>query len=121
VEHDPILRPLFPSTFRCAIEEFSAFLVQFLGGEAEDTQRRWWLSLRESHRRFTIGPRERNAWLRAMTVTLGEASVIGDSAVSTIALPLPHRRGSVKSRRARRVLNHTPAMTTPIAPQASTE
>jgi truncated hemoglobin YjbI len=81
VERDPILRPLFPSTFTCAIEEFSAFLVQFLGGDADDTQRRWWLSLRESHGRFAIGPRERNAWLRAMTVTLSDGSVIADAAV----------------------------------------
>ena len=100
VERDPILRPLFPSTFTCAIEEFSAFLVQFLGGEADATQRRWWLSLRESqrrwwlslresHRRFAIGPRERNAWLRAMTramtcamtAALSGESVIPDAAV----------------------------------------
>ena len=81
VERDPILRPLFPSTFTCAIEEFSAFLVQFLGGEADHTQRRWWLSLRESHHRFPIGQRERNAWLRAMTTTLADASVIADAAV----------------------------------------
>ena len=54
VELDPILRPFFPSTFTCAIEEFSAFLVQFLGGEAEATQRRWWLSLRESHPAFRL-------------------------------------------------------------------
>ncbi len=81
VEQDPILRPLFPSTFTCAIEEFSAFLVQFLGGEAEHSQRRWWLSLRESHRRFSIGQRERNAWLLAMTLTLGDDSVIADPAI----------------------------------------
>jgi len=81
VEQDPILRPLFPSTFRCAIEEFSAFLVQFLGGEADATQRRWWLSLRESHHRFAIGQRERNAWLRAMSATLGDEAVIADAAV----------------------------------------
>jgi truncated hemoglobin YjbI len=79
VEQDPILRPLFPSTFKCAIEEFSAFLVQFLGGEADATQRRWWLSLRESHSRFAIGPLERNAWLRAMAATL--ESVIADAGV----------------------------------------
>ena len=81
VEQDPILRPLFPSTFTCAIEEFSAFLVQFLGGEAGATQRRWWLSLRESHNRFPIGQRERNAWLRAMTMTLDDESVIADAGV----------------------------------------
>jgi len=81
VDRDPILRPLFPSTFTCAIEEFSAFLVQFLGGEAEATQRRWWLSLRESHNRFSIGERERNAWLRAMTMTLDDVSLIPDARV----------------------------------------
>ena len=81
VEQDSILRPFFPSTFRCAIEEFSAFLVQFLGGEAEATQRRWWLSLRESHNRFSIGPLERNAWLRAMTLTLDDGSLIADPGV----------------------------------------
>jgi hemoglobin len=33
VKRDPALRPLFPGkTLTCAIEEFAAFLVQFLGG-----------------------------------------------------------------------------------------
>lgn len=81
MEQDPLLRPLFPSTFTCAIEEFSAFLVQFLGGDADATQRRWWLSLRESHNRFEIGPLERKAWLRAMTMTLDDKSVITDAGV----------------------------------------
>ena len=90
VEQDPVLRPLFPSTFTCAIEEFSAFLVQFLGGEAEATQRRWWLSLGESHSRFQIGERERNAWLRAMTATLEDASVIADSGVRRTLLEFFH-------------------------------
>lgn len=81
VEQDPILRPFFPSTFTCAIEEFSAFLVQFLGGEAEATQRRWWLSLRESHDRFSLGQRERNAWLRAMTLTLEDTSLLADAGI----------------------------------------
>jgi truncated hemoglobin YjbI len=83
VERDPVLRPLFPSTFTCAIEEFSAFLVQFFGGDAAATQGRWWLSLSESHSRFAIGPRERTAWLRAMTETLGDGSTIRDSGVRT--------------------------------------
>lgn len=81
VEQDPVLRPLFPSTFTCAIEALSAFLVQFLGGEAAATQRRWWLSLRESHQRFEIGPRERTAWLRAMSATLEDESVVVDAGV----------------------------------------
>src|SRR5437868_10641155 len=68
VERDPLLRPLFPGkTFTCAIEEFTAFLVQFLGGPSADSQRRWWLSLHESHLRFKIGPKERTAWMENMT------------------------------------------------------
>ena len=62
VGRDPVLRPLFPGkTHKCAIEAFSAFLAQFLGGPPEDAQRRWWLSLRESHLRFKIGQKERDA------------------------------------------------------------
>ena len=55
---------------RCATEEFAAFLIQFLGGDEEQTQKRWWLSLAESHARFRIGPEERTAWLAHMAATL---------------------------------------------------
>jgi hemoglobin len=73
VGRDPILRPLFPGkSLRCAIEEFAAFLIQFLGGCEEQTQYRRWLSLRESHARFQIGPAERTAWLKHMGATLEE-------------------------------------------------
>jgi hemoglobin len=74
VGKDPVLRPLFPGkSHRCAIEEFAAFLIQFLGGDEEQTQKRWWLSLSESHARFRIGPTERSAWLKHMGATLEAA------------------------------------------------
>src|SRR5438067_1264070 len=74
VGKDPILRPFFPGkSLRCATEEFSAFLIQFLGGDENQTQHRWWLSLRESHARFQIGPNARRAWLRHMEATLDAA------------------------------------------------
>jgi hemoglobin len=74
VGKDPVLRPLFPGkSLRCATEEFAAFLIQFLGGDEEQTQHRWWLSLRESHARFCIGPTERSAWLKHMGATLDAA------------------------------------------------
>src|ERR1700759_1087172 len=76
VSRDPILRPLFPGkSLRCATEEFAAFLIQFLGGDEEQTQHRWWLSLRESHARFAIGPDARRAWLRQMEATLDAAPI----------------------------------------------
>lgn len=76
VDRDPLLRPLFPgTTLHCAIEAFTAFLVQVFGGPAEDTQRRWWLSLRESHQRFQIGPKERAAWMDNMIKALEDAGI----------------------------------------------
>ncbi len=74
VAGDPVLRPFFPGkSMRCATEEFAAFLIQFLGGDEQQTQHRWWLSLRESHARFRIGPDARRAWLRHMEATLDAA------------------------------------------------
>jgi truncated hemoglobin YjbI len=74
VGKDAVLRPFFPGkSLRCATEEFAAFLIQFLGGDEEQTQYRWWLSLRESHARFSIGPDARGAWLRQMEATLDAA------------------------------------------------
>lgn len=71
VAGDPVLRPLFPGkSMRCATNELAAFLIQFLDGDEAQTQHRWWLSLRESHARFRIGPAERAAWLTHMHATL---------------------------------------------------
>src|SRR5438046_340127 len=79
VGKDPVLRPFFPGkSLRCASEEFAAFLIQFLGGDEEHTQFRWWLSLRESHERFQIGPEARGAWLRHMEATL-DATPLNDA------------------------------------------
>ena len=71
VAKEPVLRPLFPGkSLRCATEELAAFLVQFLGGDEDQTQYRWWLSLRESHARFRIDLAQRRAWLKHMGTTL---------------------------------------------------
>jgi truncated hemoglobin YjbI len=76
VARDPVLRPYFPGkTLKCAIEAFAAFLAQFLGGPSEDAQRRWWLSLRESHLRFKIGQRERDAWMKNMIEALDDVQL----------------------------------------------
>ncbi len=76
VDRDPLLRPLFPgTTLRCAIGAFAAFLSQFLGGSAEDARDRWWLSLRESHLRFKIGPGHRAAWMANMERALEDARI----------------------------------------------
>ena len=80
VGKDPVLRPLFPGkSLRCATEEFAAFLIQFLGGDEDQAQSRWWLSLRESHARFRIGAAERSAWLKHMQATLDAAPMNEDT------------------------------------------
>ncbi len=80
VGKDPVLRPLFPGkSLRCAIEEFAAFLIQFLGGDPQQTHYRWQLSLRESHARFRIGPAERSAWMKQMDATLRAAPIQPDT------------------------------------------
>jgi hemoglobin len=79
VGKDPVLRRLFPGkSLRCAIDAFSAFLIQFLDGDEAQTQSRWWLSLRDSHARFRIGPAERSAWLKHMRATI-EATAIDEA------------------------------------------
>src|SRR5437879_2910625 len=75
VEQDPRLRPIFPSSFHCAIDAFAAFLAQTLGGPCNYSPRRWWLSLREAHVRFKIGPSQRDAWLRCMRKALDDLHV----------------------------------------------
>lgn len=77
---DPILRPLFPGkSLRCAREEFSAFLIQFFGGDEERTQYRWWLSLRESHSRFDLEEAHRAAWVERMRETLASEALGKDT------------------------------------------
>src|SRR4029077_2553606 len=52
VARDPVLRPIFPKSFHCAIPAFAAYLAQFLGGGGEYSGRRWPFSLRGAHGRF---------------------------------------------------------------------
>lgn len=72
VANDPVLRPIFRGSFHCAIPAFARFLGQFLGGPSEYSPERWWLSLYESHLRFRIGVRERDAWVENMRRALDD-------------------------------------------------
>ena len=75
VAHDPILKPLFPAHLRCAIEGFAAFLTQFLGGPCEYSERHWSPSLYETHLRFKIGQKERDAWMKNMSAALDDLKI----------------------------------------------
>jgi truncated hemoglobin YjbI len=76
VEHDPVLRPLYPPTLKgCPIKALAAFFVQFFGGPCEYAPRRWSLSLREAHLRFAIGQEQRDAWLNNMLQAIDEVQI----------------------------------------------
>jgi hemoglobin len=74
VERDPLLRPIFPRTFRCAIHGLAAFLEQVTAGPPEKSARVY-VSLRDGHRKLRLGPAEREAWLACMAKALDDAQV----------------------------------------------
>lgn len=69
VRSDPVLAPLYPTdeaAFEQAREHLCGFLVQYWGGPASYSEARGHPRLRMRHAPFTIGPAERDAWLRHM-------------------------------------------------------
>ena len=78
VPRDPVLRAVYGHSFHCAVEALARFLSQFLGGPPDYAEQRWYLSLREAHARFRIGPREREAWMRAMRAAMSETNAPAD-------------------------------------------
>ena len=110
VKQDPVLRPLFPGkSMKCAIEAFAAFLAQFLGGPPDHAERRWYLSLRESHLRFRIGPRERNAWMNNMREALKDMPVEEPVRIALFDL----------FERSSRYISHDEPPDHPLAPELS--
>jgi hemoglobin len=67
VETDPVLRPLYPSNLAGPRNRLAMFLAQYFGGPPAYNAARGHPRLRMRHFRFTIGPVERDAWLRLMT------------------------------------------------------
>ena len=72
IADDPLLRPMFPGkkSLRCAIEQFSAFLVQYLDGPAEHYTEALVAESPGIPPRFRIGVRERDAWMHHMIAAL---------------------------------------------------
>jgi hemoglobin len=73
VAADPQLRPVYPSKdLGPAEEHLRLFLIQYWGGPATYNEMRGHPRLRMRHAHFTIGERERDAWLRHMRTALDE-------------------------------------------------
>ena len=67
VEHDPVLRPIYPEPeLAGARHRLTLFLAQYWGGPTTYDSERGHPRLRMRHVPFTIGPRERDAWLARM-------------------------------------------------------
>ena len=121
VEHDPVLRPLYPPTLKgCPIETLAAFLVQFFGGPCEYAPRRWSLSLREAHLRFAIGQKERDAWLNDMFQAIDEVN-IKEPARSTLRWFFAHASTSLINQPPEAANEFSPPLECPIGDQNEPE
>lgn len=63
VENDPVLRPLYPEDLTEAERNTALFLIQFCGGPATYSAQKGHPRLRMRHYPFTIGQKERDAWV----------------------------------------------------------
>jgi hemoglobin len=76
VAKDEVLRPIYPEEdLGPAEERLRLFLMQYWGGPHTYSDRRGHPRLRMRHAPFTIGPIERDAWLRCMRVAVDEAGL----------------------------------------------
>ncbi|HEY2673815.1 MAG TPA: globin [Rugosimonospora sp.] len=67
VANDPLLRPMYPEAdLGPAADRLRMFLIQYWGGPGTYSQQRGHPRLRMRHAPFTVGPRQRDAWLHHM-------------------------------------------------------
>lgn len=73
IADDPVLRPLYPkdpTMFAAAAEHLRLFLMQYWGGPATYSEQRGHPRLRMRHMPFSIGRRERDAWMGHMRAAI---------------------------------------------------
>jgi hemoglobin len=76
VATDELLRPLYPEAeLTAAAERLCLFLIQYWGGPATYSQLRGHPRLRMRHVPFSIGQRERDAWLGHMRAAVESLDV----------------------------------------------
>ena len=71
VAEDPVLRPLYPGDMTDAETNLRDFLIQYWGGPDDYSRRRGHPMLRARHLPFSIGRRERDAWMQHMRAAVG--------------------------------------------------
>ena len=88
VAEDEILRPMYPEDdLEGAERRLRLFLEQYWGGPHTYNDERGHPRLRMRHAHYSIGPIERDAWLRCMTVAL--------ATIDEQTMDGPHRRAFV--------------------------
>ena len=75
VAHDVMLRPLYPDDLGPSAEHLALFLAQYWGGPTTYSESRGHPRLRMRHAPFSIGVRERDRWIAAMTKALDGAEL----------------------------------------------
>ncbi|MGH3517254.1 MAG: globin [Haloechinothrix sp.] len=76
VAADDVLRPIYPEDHLGPAEErLRLFLMQYWGGPHTYSDERGHPRLRMRHAPFSIGPIERDAWLRCMRIAVDEANL----------------------------------------------
>jgi hemoglobin len=80
VADDEVLLPLYPEQpdLGPAEERLRMFLMQYWGGPHTYSEQRGHPRLRMRHAPFSIGPIERDAWLRCMRIAVDEAGLSDD-------------------------------------------
>src|SRR6266511_622283 len=75
VAEDSVLRPLYPESLKEPEENLALFIAQYFGGPPIYSQKRGHPRLRMRHLPFSIGRRERDAWVKQMLSALDESSI----------------------------------------------
>jgi hemoglobin len=82
VEHDPLLRPLYPADMTPSKRHLALFLGQYWGGPETYNQERGHPRLRMRHLPFPIGQAQRDAWMRHMQAAVEASDApLGDKQV----------------------------------------
>src|ERR1051326_2591144 len=75
VEHDPILRPMYPAALTESREHLTLFLAQYFGGPGTYSEQRGHPRLRMRHLPFRVDAAARDAWLRHMRAAVDEVAI----------------------------------------------
>ncbi len=70
VQHDELLRPMYPGDWDESKRTLRLFLMQYFGGPGDYSTERGHPRLRMRHIPFAIGQAERDAWMEHMTAAV---------------------------------------------------